>query len=163
MDLLKKQALNAFINGLNKDLLILVKAQKPETLEEAIAIASSEEEEILSKTEIQKFQNINNTNTKHYHYCNKAGHSSFNCYSRNRARGNTDTNIRHIRQPNSSQHYHNPNKNSNYPNKPPVKKCNYCKNLGHDIFECRKRQYNNQKRNSQTTPSYLNSQLNSKS
>lgn len=147
MDFLKKQALNAFITRLNKDLLILVKAQKPETLEEAIVIASSEEEEILSKTEIQKFQNINNTNTNRCHYCNKAGQSSFNYNSRYRARGNTDTNIRHIRQPNSSQHYHNPNENFNYPNKPLVKKCNYCKNLGHDISEYRKRQYNNQKRN----------------
>lgn len=186
VNLLKNQALNAFIAGLNRELLILVKSQKPENLEEAIAIACNEEEEMLSKNEIQKFQNINNATTKHCHYCNKAGHSSFNCFSRNKHR-HGDTNVRHFQQTNfpksnqyqskqNANHYNNSSKNSsinnslqhpnsNYtnPQKMSIKQCNYCKNFGHTIFECRKRQYNNQRRNTQnpvpsnSTSNHLNS------
>lgn len=41
--LLRSQALNIFITGLNKDLNIVVKAQKPHTLEDAIILAQAEE------------------------------------------------------------------------------------------------------------------------
>lgn len=94
VNLLKNQALNVFITGLNRDLAIMIKSQKPESLEEAISLALTEEQEQLSKSEIQGFQNINNTHTRHCHHCNKTGHSSFNCHFKNRNNTNVNANFR---------------------------------------------------------------------
>ncbi|XP_071052959.1 uncharacterized protein [Onthophagus taurus] len=42
--------------------------------------------------------------------------------------------------------------NLNQPHNSNVKQCRYCKNLGHTIEECRKRQYNNSRKNQKTGP-----------
>lgn len=160
--LLKNQALNVFITGLNRDLAIMIKSQKPENLEEAISLALTEEQEQLSKTEIQGFQNINNSHTRHCTYCNKTGHSSFNCHLKNRNFPSINPNIR-VKDERQVNHYQT-TKNYNAralqsnaynrqpkfnPNNQFHKYCNYCKNNGHTITECRKREYNNKRRNSQ--------------
>lgn len=43
------------------------------------------------------------------------------------------------------------NFNQSNANNREIKKCNYCRNLGHNIDECRKRMYNNSKRAAQNT------------
>lgn len=161
-NLLKLQALNVFICGLNQNLSILVKSQKPDSLEDAISIALAEEQEQKSKYEILKYQNINHTATKHCNNCNKSGHTTFNCYF-NKSKQNSFQNVRHIANSYSSkQNFPVPRANSH-------KICNYCKKPGHEISECRKRAYNHnlrqtQQPNSRPSHSYSNSNnLHSKS
>lgn len=79
VELLKSQALSVFITGLNKDLNLILKALQPKTLEEAISMAVVEEQQLKSKNEILKFQNLNSSNTKHCFKCNKPGHTVINC------------------------------------------------------------------------------------
>lgn len=52
IELLKNQALNIFISGLNPQLHVLLKSQKPANFEEAVSIAISEEQEIKSRQEM---------------------------------------------------------------------------------------------------------------
>lgn len=155
--LLKEQALNVFISGLTRDLSILVKSQKPNSLEDAIAIAQSEEQQLKSKTETSKYHGF-----KYSSVCNKPGHN-YNCRfnnANNVKRRNELSNIRHTNNkptpiPNSSNFRQTVNSN-NF--RQVAKICNYCKNKGHLINECRKRQYNNQRREqSQTSNSVRNS------
>ncbi|KAJ8933290.1 hypothetical protein NQ314_014118 [Rhamnusium bicolor] len=49
VDLLKNEAMNVFTTGLQKEISILVKSQKTDTLEKAIAIALNDEQELESK------------------------------------------------------------------------------------------------------------------
>ncbi|CAH1106648.1 unnamed protein product [Psylliodes chrysocephalus] len=166
VSLLKEQTLSVFIAGLRPDISLSVKSQRPQSLEKAIATALQEEQEIKSKTEIYKYQSIHNSSVRHCNYCNKPGHTSFNCrfnksnqvrhiqnnYSHNSSRrSNTISENQQFSQ-NSNIHRANPsdfNKNAhpnnNFNNN--NKFCSYCKNKGHIISECRKRQYNNDRRN----------------
>ncbi|XP_071057366.1 uncharacterized protein [Onthophagus taurus] len=181
-DLLKNEALRIFISGLNKDLALIVKSQKPDSLESAIALALVEEQELKSKADIFKYQNVNNSYAKLCNICNKSGHTTFNCRYKNQQPPNNKNQFQnnkrqfHINQvQGSSQNSHrssnhNPNSNqnnsNNYNSNYNSKFCNYCKKNGHVISECRKREYNNNKRenkqyhNSDTPQSY-NSHLNS--
>jgi Retrotransposon gag protein len=154
--LIKNQALNVFIRGLNRDLSILIKSRNPESLESAVALAVAEEQEQLSKQEMfRPFQSYCNI-------CKKNNHSTSNCKFRNQ----TDRNIRHFQ--NSNPHsfrnnqnfnnfskFHNQNDYTNHKvrhftnnsqnnfSNNSQKLCRYCKNIGHVIEECRKRAYNN--------------------
>ncbi|XP_028157301.1 uncharacterized protein LOC114350633 [Ostrinia furnacalis] len=107
VELLKSQALSVFITGLNKDLNLILKALQPKTLEDAISMAVIEEQQLKSKNEISKFQNINATNTKHCYKCNKPGHTVVNCRVRT---------------------FSGPKQNTKF--------CNYCKKKGHIKDEC---------------------------
>lgn len=109
--LLRTQALNIFITGLNKDLHLIVKAQKPQTLEDAISIAQSEEKEQRARRDLERHQSYRPTTNKH-HYINTTQVKPSTSYT--------------------PQHH--------------FKQCRYCKKMGHTIEECRKRQYNNEKR-----------------
>lgn len=148
INLLKTQALNVFITGLNKDLSLIVKANKPDSLETAIAVALSEEQELKSKIEINKYQNVNNSYAKMCNFCNKPGHATFNCrYNQNRYEKRSQVNIKQFQSNHSysqrnNSHFQN---NSQLPNHKNQKFCNYCKKNGHIINECRKREYNNNK------------------
>jgi uncharacterized protein (UPF0212 family) len=77
VELLKRQALNIFISGLNPQLHILLKSQKPNNFEEAISVAISEEQEIKSRHEMtsKRYEN----NIKRCSKCNMNGHLAFQC------------------------------------------------------------------------------------
>ncbi|CAG9796680.1 unnamed protein product [Diatraea saccharalis] len=107
VDLLKSQALSVFITGLKIDLNLKLKALQPKTLQDAISLAVVKEQQLKGKNEISKFQNLNISNTIHFHKCNKPDHTTVNC----RVRSFTE-----------------PNKKFKY--------CNYCKKKGHVKDEC---------------------------
>lgn len=54
--LLRAQALNIFVMGLNKDLNLIVKSQKHTTLEEAITLAQAEEKELQTRKAVDKIK-----------------------------------------------------------------------------------------------------------
>ncbi|XP_044757809.1 uncharacterized protein LOC123315964 [Coccinella septempunctata] len=137
--LLKEQALSVFLTGLQPNLSFLVKLQRPESLEKAIATAFQGEQELKSKIEISKYQNTHNASVRHCDYCNKPGHTSFNCRHKANNQRNQFSSVKHIQNPNP-QGFRNTN---NFP----TKICAYCKKTGHLISECRKRQYNNKRQN----------------
>lgn len=149
IDLLKNEALNVFITGLNKDLNILVKSQNPDSLEKAISVALNEEQEFKSKQEMLRYQSVNNSSARLCFNCNKPGHTTINC----RYKKNENFNVRAF----------SPHQNSKF--------CRYCKKPGHLLEECRKREYNNKNRpriqNQQTnhtprsnhTPNYPNNRF----
>lgn len=89
VNLLKNQALNIFINGLQPQLHILLKSQKPNNFEEAVSIALSEEQEIKSRMEMFS----NNRQGLQCFNCNKLGHSASNC---------RNSNIRHMQSNNNN-------------------------------------------------------------
>lgn len=138
--LLRNQALAIFLLGLNKDLNIVVKAQRPQTLEDAISLAQAEEKEQIARREMDRhsnqsfvksnshFSRPNNFNQKS-NFQFRQGHRTFSSHSI------------------TNQPKYNPTYNPTYPNSQSshqnTKQCRYCKNLGHTIEECRKRQYNN--------------------
>lgn len=125
-------ALNTFMLGLSSSISNVVRCRNPSTLNEAVQHAIEEEKLFnLSKTNYSK-------SYKQCSICNKSGHSSSDCYLKHKSISkNTSQFQRSYHVPNN-----NLNSNSNYSNL----KCNYCKNLGHTIEQCRKRQYNMQRR-----------------
>ncbi|KAL3277913.1 hypothetical protein HHI36_013254 [Cryptolaemus montrouzieri] len=57
-EIIQNQALYVFLMGLSKDLAIIVEAENPDTLEDAIR---NEEQESKSRLEISKYQNVGNS------------------------------------------------------------------------------------------------------
>lgn len=168
--LIKEQALSVFISGLNKDLNILVKSQNPRTLETAISIALNEEQEAKARLEISKYQKLNSVTNKYCTLCNRSGHKNYECRS-NRNSKSPQSNFRANNSGTSSQTFvknpyatHNVNhvRNLNHvPENHNVKQkiCNYCKKSGHLIQECRKREYNNKKRENENRNNPQNQSL----
>ncbi|XP_072377243.1 uncharacterized protein [Diabrotica undecimpunctata] len=147
-EILQNQALNVFLLGLNKEIALVVKARKPTTLENAISIALTEEQELKSKSEIFKYQNIGNSNPKYCHNCNKNGHTSQHCRlkiqsSSSSSNSNNRYQNKYSFQSQPSTSYQSQNfqrqsiRHTDYT--PNTKICNYCKKLGHLIHECRER------------------------
>lgn len=135
--LLRNQALSIFLTGLNRDLNIVVKSQKPQSLEDAISLAQAEEKEQKARYDIERFK-YQKVNLRPY---TQPQHS----------RPNTQPQYtRSYPQP-QKQYSHNAFMHTLKSNQPflnqSVKQCKYCKHMGHTIEECRKRQYNNNKRN----------------
>ncbi|CAG9782337.1 unnamed protein product [Diatraea saccharalis] len=111
-------ALHTFIIGLNPQLSTVVRCRDPETLNDAINFAVSEEKILLATTR----RNAN----------------SFQNYARPRPQQN---NRPFPRQPNRPSDYQpKPSFGSN-----PISVCRYCKIPGHNIETCRKREYNNRR------------------
>lgn len=139
-----------FLTGLNRDLSIVVKSLQPKTLEQAISFALSEEQEQRSKLEIHKYQTINQQTVRYCNLCNKPGHTSFNCRSKQNSQGfqkfNNNNYVRRVNNTPNQNQYQNPNTGFSQNQNKQVKICNYCKKFGHLINECRKREYNHQKR-----------------
>ena len=144
VDLFKTQALNVFVAGLSKDLALLVKAQKPDSLEDAISIAINEEQEIRSKFEIQKFRS-GSLSGQFCNFCRKSGHSITNC--RNKF-NNRNLHVHHMQDTTrtfSKSHSSNNtlnqfNNNNNFSQGSGSKFCYYCKIPGHISRNCRKKQ-----------------------
>ncbi|CAH2089855.1 unnamed protein product [Euphydryas editha] len=134
-------ALNTFLMGLNPSFSHIVRCRNPKTLNEAVTHAI-EEEKLFNATKFSS-KTLKTCST-----CNKQGHLSSECYrNRNKNVKSYNTNL---------------SDTNNYPNRFPMqtqlsqiphnfsrKICAYCKKPGHMINECRKRQYNNQRRISQ--------------
>lgn len=104
-------ALHTFIIGLNPRLAIVVRCRDPETLNEAINIAISEEKIISTTSKRNSFSANNNEVSKF-------------------PRAPIPLRPRYLKPMNNT-----PTSTA------PV--CRYCKNIGHTIENCRKRQYNN--------------------
>lgn len=116
-------ALFTFIIGLHSNVSNIVRCRDPKTLNAAVNIAL-EEEKILNT---HKNTTIPEKN-KYCKICNKKGHSESECYNKKRGDTRNRTQV--------------PRTQSNSTNSAPIV-CRYCKNVGHDILDCRKRQYNN--------------------
>jgi hypothetical protein len=129
-------ALNTFIMGLNLNISTIVRCRNPNNLNEAICLAVEEEK-------LFNLNRLSQRTIKSCSICNKQGHNSSECY---RKKPRSDL-------PPIHRSYHVPNPNfkafparqftTNYNNN---QLCAYCKNLGHTINECRKRQYNQNRR-----------------
>lgn len=166
VSLLKNEALSVFLTGLQTNLSILVKSQRPDSLEKAIACALNEEQEQKSKQEIFKYQNVNNNFARHCNICNKPGHATFSC------RFNKQTSQFGPKPQNQYVRHFNGKKNQNslpIPNQSPSnsnfsetqrKFCAYCKNKGHTIRECRKLEYKKKLNNNQTSSTTSDSSSN---
>lgn len=114
-------ALHTFSLGLHPKLGNMVRCRNPKSLNSAINIALEEEkiQNLLYKTSYKPKCRT----------CGKIGHSEQDCLSK----------PRHVAQPRAQVPH------SSHTN--PVSQifCRYCKKNGHDISQCRKRQYNNEK------------------
>lgn len=128
----KKSALKAFVEGLQSPIKLIVKASRFENLTDAVEFACEEERTLNSKH--KNFNSDTNFTFKKPIKCFKCGkgnHLSDQCFSQN--------NVRNF---------------PSYPNriKPEnvlriQETCRYCKNVGHTIEVCRKRQFNNSRQN----------------
>jgi hypothetical protein len=130
-------ALNTFLLGLNSNISTIVRCRNPSSLNEAVQHAIEEEKLFnLSKSSAPKY-------SKQCSICNKSGHTSSDCYLKNKKYNNKPNsqfhNSFHVNSnPNNSNFKPYSNQRNNYN---PVT-CHYCKNVGHTIDQCRKRQYN---------------------
>lgn len=124
-------ALHTFLLGLPTTLSTIVRCRNPQTLNEAIDLAIQEEK-------LQNYVRISrHSDPKTIISCNKCGktgHPTHKCFLNQRP----IYNIYRKPLPPSSNLVNSNNSN--------IIICNYCKNPGHDISNCRKRQYNNTKR-----------------
>lgn len=124
-------ALNRFMMGLDSRLATIIRCRDPSTLNEAINFATSEEK-ILGIT--YKSNSFAPTNQSRNSY-----RPSFNS-SYPRPQGQTAP-----ARPQGQSYFSRPQGQGQASNsQAPV--CRYCKNIGHTIENCRKRQYNNSRR-----------------
>lgn len=129
-------AMYTFSLGLNPNLSTVVRCKSPKNLNNAVNIAREEE----------KIQNLT-SRTKPFkpkicRFCHKEGHAETECYSKIKR----DKQITNPTQSNTQRQANNwptTTKPQGTFNKPSPIVCRYCKNIGHDISQCRKRQYNN--------------------
>lgn len=146
INLFKNEALKVFINGLNPPVALVVKYQMPSTLENTISLTRQEEQTQKSRYKIQKCQQVNSSSARFCSYCYKSGHTSFNCGNIQNSNFlkpiNNYLNFRHVSNPNQSNY--NPPRFTNQYNQ--LKICKYCKNPSHLINECRKREFNNKRK-----------------
>lgn len=139
--LIRDQALTTFLLGLNKDLNMIIKAQKPLTLEDAISMALAEEREQRAKREIDKHHYTTKPTYKP-HISHVSPAIDKHHYTTNKS--NYKPHISHTSSVNTSNSFGDQPLQRTIINDN-VKQCRYCKKLGHTIEECRKRQYNNNK------------------
>lgn len=141
---MEELALNTFILGLDRSVSNIVRCRNPSTLNEAVQHAIEEEKLFnLSKSSSSKTY-------KQCSICNKTGHYSSECYLKNTKHAKSTSYVQRSYHVPPNSNFTNPKPtNSNYHNSTYsnfIKTCNYCKNKGHTIEQCRKRQYNMQRR-----------------
>lgn len=119
-------ALFTFSLGLNPRLSNSVRCRNPKSLNDAINVALEEEkiQNLLYKTSIKPKCRI----------CGKPGHSDSECREKQKRTGPP-----HVPS--------DPQPSTSFNNSGSQLFCKYCKNKGHDITQCRKRKYNNERRN----------------
>lgn len=119
-------ALFTFSLGLQPRLSNNVRCRNPKSLNDAINMALEEEklQTLLYKT----------TNKPKCKICGKPGHSDTECYTKQKSIG-------------PPRGFPNPRPQTSPNHSGSHAFCRYCKNKGHDITQCRKRKYNNEKYN----------------
>lgn len=122
-------ALYTFTLGLQSNIGNIVRCRDPKTLNAAINIAI-EEEKILN---LAKNTSVK---SKYCKNCNKIGQVESECYGKLKRDMQRSQFQVHSRPQNNNYNYKLQNANTTVT-------CRYCKNVGHDISQCRKRQYNN--------------------
>lgn len=155
-------ALNTFQNGLRQQYQLIVKACRFTKLKDAISKAIEEEASMSNvhcgSSKIQLNNNYRNSFTNYREkcqLCSRIGHIAKHCYSFTKPNQDNNSNnansITKLPITNSSSNY-NKNISDNHQstnlemsNNYRTNKCNYCKNVGHNIKDCRKREFNNRK------------------
>lgn len=137
-------ALHTFLLGIPSHISTIVRCRNPRSLNEAIDLAI-QEEKLQNYVQISKTKETN----PRCRACDKIGHTEKNCFLYRQRRPI------HVLSPNKTQFQRRPHdqpssSSSSFPNPQnhPVI-CRYCKNIGHDISVCRKRQFNNARKNNQ--------------
>lgn len=134
--LLKQQALNIFQEGLLQPLKLIVKAKGKTEFEDAVAIAILEECAFKSDRESQRFfghktKNEQAKSQKQCFNCGKKGHISAQCYAKKTSMGGRALN----REVEVKREVH-----------VASVVCHYCKKIGHIMRNCRKREYDEKRR-----------------
>lgn len=119
-------ALFTFALGLQPRLSNNVRCRSPKSLNDAI-IALEEE-----KIQNLLYKTVNKPNCK---ICGKIGHSDAECNAERR-------------RTNPPRGFQNSQPSTSFNQSGSHAFCRYCKNKGHDITQCRKRKYNNERKNS---------------
>ena len=135
-------ALVVFMEGINPSIRLILEARNISSYEEAVRIAT-EKENVCGKNDIQKnnrpFNNNPRTSNKAHIKCNKCskmGHYANECRSGASGSSNFRNPINYRTEIKTERESH-------------VKFCKYCKRPNHDITECRKRIYNENKKKQQ--------------
>lgn len=132
INLNNSSALKSFIEGLNHPIRLIVKASRPQTLNDATNIAF--EEELLNLNRPSTSKIFNNSNKKFKCYsCGKFGHTANYCHNKHNLGENSFQN-----KPTTS--FYSTNDNSKFSTYEKLF-CSYCKNKGHLIKDCRKKKY----------------------
>lgn len=131
-------ALHTFIISLPSHISTIVRCRNPTNLHDAIDLAIQEEK---LQNYIQSSSRTTEPRSHKCKTCGKSGHSERSCYLNRRP-------ILSIPEP--------PHPKPSYSSSPQTStiSCRYCKHIGHDISQCRKRQYNNNARQSQKPNPY---------
>ena len=137
-----KSALRAFVEGLNNNIKLIIKACRFPSLIEAVEAAVEEERNFKSKTFTpNKFPR----ESIKCSFCHKIGHKFENCFSRiNKSQNNFRNRqpVNYTQEPNQTTF----NKNKIF--------CSYCKEPGHHISNCYKRRLKEQRNLNQASSSY---------
>ncbi|RZC40675.1 hypothetical protein BDFB_012872 [Asbolus verrucosus] len=156
-DMIRDIALNRFTLHTKEEISHILRIRVPNNLSDTLDFVLNEERIINERKQFNS-KSINSSN-KYCSNCHKKGHSVNECYkkhpNRNQVRDYTE-NSRKIRvnQPT--------NGNTNFSNRQ-NKFCRYCKNPGHLIDRCKKREYNNRKfQNQERTNSSVSTSNSSK-
>lgn len=146
--------LNSFTNGLKDPLRPIIRTARTDSLRKAVEMALEEDKLIRIHSEP--------TISKYCKHCRTSTHNTRDCRVRNQSSSS-------FPRQNNQQHQNLSNYHPRYsqpPNSPYNvvrtidKSCNYCKNSGHLISECRKKKYNDE-RNNNSRLNYLDPNSNS--
>lgn len=127
--LLREQALHAFLVGLNQKFSIIVKSQKPTSLEDAFGYAQAEEMELNSRIDISRYKAPQNCS-----FCNLTNHTVETCFRKNKK-------LSKFGQPQNVASE--------------IKQCTFCNIFGHTEHECRKKQ-NQERKNHYVSLNQIN-------
>lgn len=151
IETIKELALSRFLHHSKPEISRFLRSQQINEISDALCKAIEEERAInICSNEFKSKLSI-----KYCNFCKRNGHNSKDCFKK----PNNNTTINFNQKSNHNHSHKNPNGPSNFPNTD--KFCNYCKNRGHLINECRKREYNNKRKAQQNSRQSPNSNPNS--
>ena len=139
----QKSALKAFVEGLKDPVRLIIKASRFTKLSDAISAACEEERVIKAKQYNNHFHDKSNKGNIRCYICNKPNHKASQCYSKKSSLNSAKSPDDRIKQEFNVRNVS-------------ATTCNYCKNVGHTINDCRKRQYNNSRRKNKEATANFN-------